>query len=264
MPIASSSVQPSPPDSSLFTRLRPVQADRLRDPKQQQPVGGGESGGGGRGGLLPFPVCLDPRQPEEGAESRGAGLNSRPLPRSAASSSSSPQHPLLQVTPAFSSPSSFYQSFSSISPSSTSPSPPRAPSFLHPAFLEPPRTRSRSAYRSGFMMNQQHQQLHAMPGAAHFPHHQLQTPQQPPPPFLFPTALHGPNMDRNDNRPPEGARQPHSPSALGARRRGNSPNNSSHIQHQHMRSPAGNMGPSFQCQPVHQDHICYNDNEKLQ
>ncbi|OCT59266.1 hypothetical protein XELAEV_18001218mg [Xenopus laevis] len=240
MPIASSSVQPSPPDSSLFTRLRPVQADRLRDPKQQQqPVGGGESGGGGGGGggLLPFPVCLDPRQAEEGAESRGAGLSRRLLPGSvAAFSSSSPQHPLLQVTPAFSSPSSFYQSFSS---PSTSPSPPTAPSFQHSAFLEPPRTRSRSTCRSVFMMNQQHQQLHGMPGAAHFPHHQLQTPQQHPPPLLFPTALHWPNMDRNDNRPPEGARQPHSPHALGARRRGNSPNNSSHNQHQHMRSPAG-------------------------
>eukprot|EP00079_Xenopus_tropicalis_P025688 XP_012819115.1 PREDICTED: E3 ubiquitin-protein ligase RNF38 isoform X3 [Xenopus tropicalis] len=263
MPIASSSVQPSPPDSSLFTRLRPVQADRLRDPKQQQqqPVGGGESGGGGGGGggLLPFPVCLDPRQAEEGAEGRGAGLSSRLLPGSAASSSS-PQHPLLQVTTAFSSPS-FYQSFS-VSSHSTSPSPPTAPSFLHPVFLEPPRTRSRSTCRSGFMMNQQQQQLHGMPGAAHFPHHQLQTPQQPPPPLLFPSALRGINMDRNDSRPPEGARQPHSPPALGGRRRGNSPNNSSHNQHQHMRSPAGNMGPSFQCQPVHQDHICNDDSEK--
>ncbi|XP_075458590.1 E3 ubiquitin-protein ligase RNF38 isoform X1 [Ascaphus truei] len=271
MPIASSSVQPSPPDSSLFTRLRPVQPDRLRDPKQQQqqqqqPVGVGEGGGGG-GGLLPFPICLDPSQAEAGAEAaaatgRRAGLSGILL----AAASSSPQHPpLLQVAPSFSSPSSFFHSFpSASSPPSTTPPPPVASSFLFPAFLEPPRTRSRS--RSGFMMNQQQQQqhLHGMPGAAHFHHHhhhhQLQTP--PPPLTLIHSALRGPSMDRNDNNPPEGARQPHSPPGAGARRRGGSPSNNNHHHHHHIRSPAGNFGPPFQCQPVHQDHICNDDSEK--
>ncbi|XP_053558704.1 E3 ubiquitin-protein ligase RNF38 isoform X2 [Bombina bombina] len=266
MPIASSSVQSSPPDSSLFTRLRPVQADRLRDPKQQQPppLGGGEGGGGsgagGGGGLLPFPFCLDPSQAEAGTEAaaasdRGAGLSSRLLAVSA-----SPQHPpLLQVAPSFSSPPSFFQSFASASAPPSSPPPPFASAFLFPAFLEPPRTRSRS--RSGFIMNQQ-QQLHAMPGTAHFQHqqhhyhHQLQTP---PPPLLS-ASLRGPSMDRNDDSPPEGARQPNSPTGVGTRRRGSSPTNNHH--HHHIRSQAGNLGPTFQCQPVHQDHICNDDNEK--
>ncbi|KAM4708394.1 E3 ubiquitin-protein ligase RNF38 isoform 2-T2 [Discoglossus pictus] len=241
MPIASSSVQSSPPDSSLYTRLR--------DPKQQQQqlVGGGEGGGGGGGGLLPFPVCLDPSQAEAGAE---AAADRGFLALGAASS---PQHPpLLQVTQSFSTPSSLFQAFSSSPPSS--PPPPIASAFLFPAFLEPPRTRSRS--RSGYMMNQQQQQLHGMPG--HY--HQLQTP--PPPPPLLPTALRGPNMDRNDNNPPEGARQPYSPTGMGARRRGNSPTHHHHHHHHHLRSPAGHLGPSFQCQPVHQDYICNDDSEK--
>ncbi|XP_075064263.1 E3 ubiquitin-protein ligase RNF38 isoform X2 [Mixophyes fleayi] len=264
MPIASSSVQPTPPDSSLFTQCHPVQADRLRDPKQQQPVGGGDSGGGGGGGgLLPFQICLDRSQAVAGAEaaaatSREAGLSSRLLALASASSHQYP--PLLQVTPSFSSPSSFFQSFSSVSSPPSSPPPPIAPSFLFPAFLEPPRTRSRS--RSGFMMNQQQQQqLHGMPGVPHF-HHQLQTP--PPIPHLISSALRGPGMDRNDNSPPEGARQPHSP-PLGTRRRGNSPTSNEHHHHHHhhhIRSPAGHLGQMFQCQPVHQDHICNDDNEK--
>ncbi|XP_072260645.1 E3 ubiquitin-protein ligase RNF38 isoform X2 [Pyxicephalus adspersus] len=257
MPIASGSVQPSPPDSSRYSRCH---SDTVRDPKQrQQAVGGGDSGGGGGGGLLPFLIRLDPRQAEAGAEaaaatSREAGLSSGLL-----AASSSPQHPpVLQVTPSVSIPSSFFQSLSSLSSPPSSPPPPIAPSFLFPAFLEPPRTRSRS--RSGFTMNQQQQPLHGMPGVPHFL--QLQTPPPPHHHHLSP-ALRGPGMDRNDNNPPEGARQPHSPPA-GARRRVNSPPSSDyhHHHHHHLRSPAGHLGPSFQCQPVHQDHICNDDSEK--
>ncbi|XP_075681659.1 E3 ubiquitin-protein ligase RNF38 isoform X2 [Rhinoderma darwinii] len=257
MPIASGSGQPSTQDSSCFTHCHP--ADRLRDPKQQQPVRGGDSGGGG--GLLSYPICLNPSQADTGAAaaaatSREAGLSSRLL------ASSSPQHPLLvQVTPSFSSPSSFFQTLSLSSSPPSSPLPPSAPSFLLPAFLEPPRTRSRS--RSGFIMNQQQQQLHGMPGVPHFHHHhhQLQTPPQP---HLISTALRGLGMDRNDNNPPEGARPPHSPPVV-ARRRGNSPTTNEHHlhhYHHHMRPPPGHLGPSFQCQPVHQDHICNDDSEK--
>ncbi|XP_069818298.1 E3 ubiquitin-protein ligase RNF38 isoform X2 [Dendropsophus ebraccatus] len=260
MPIASGSGQASTQDSSCFPHCH--RAERLRDPKQQ-PVGGGDSGGGGAaaagggggGGLLPFPICHNPRQAEAGAEaaaatSRGAGLSSRLL-----ASSSSPQHPaLVQVTPSFSSPSSFFQALSSASSPPSSPLPPGAPSFLFPAFLEPPRTRSRS--RSGFIMNQP-QQLHGMPGVPHY--HQLQSP---PPPHLISAVL-----DRTDNSPPEGARQPHSP-PLVARRRVNSPSTNEHHHHHyhhhhhHIRPPPGHLGPSFQCQPVHQDHICNDDSEK--
>lgn len=235
MPIASG--QASSQDS--FSHCHP--AGRLRDPKQQQrpPAGGGDSGGGGGGGgLLPFPICLNPSQAEPGAEaaaatSREAGLSSRLL------ASSSPQHPaLVQVTPSFSSPSSFFQALSSASSPPSSPLPPAAPSFLFPAFLEPPRTRSRS--RSGFIMNHQQQQLHGMPGVPHFHHpHQLQTPP-PPPPHLISAALRGPGMDRNDNSPPEGARQPHSPPVV-ARRRVNSPTTNEHHHHHyhHLRPPPG-------------------------
>ncbi|XP_063311407.1 E3 ubiquitin-protein ligase RNF38 isoform X1 [Pelobates fuscus] len=273
MPIASGSVQPSSPDSNPYSRYRPVQADSLRDPKQQQQaVGGGEGGGGGGGGgrlLLPFPACLDPSQAEAGAEAaaaigREAGLSSGLLAFGAVSSSSPQFPPILQVTPSFSSPS-FFQSFSSVSSPSSTPPPHLTPSFLFPAFLEPPRTRSRS--RSGFIMNHHHQQqqLHGMPGAAHYHHHhhhQLHTPP-PPPPSLLSSALRGPGMDRRDNSPPEGARQPHSPPAVGARRRGSSPTtNNHHYHHHHLRSPAGHLGPSFQCQSVHQDHICNDDSEK--
>ncbi|KAM4053132.1 E3 ubiquitin-protein ligase RNF38 isoform 2-T2 [Anomaloglossus baeobatrachus] len=244
MPIASGSGQASAQD--CFTYCHP--ADRLRDPKQQQPAGGGDSGGGGGGGggLFPFPICLNPSQAEAGAEA--AAATSRLL-------AASPQHPLLvQVTPSFPSPSSFFQAVYSASSPPSSPLPPGAPSFLFPAFLEPPRTRSRS--RSGFIMNQQQQQqqLHGIPGVPHY--HQLQTP---PPPHLISAALRVPGMDRNDNNPPEGARQPHSPPVV-ARRRVNSP--TTHDHYHHIRPLPGHLGPSFQCQPVHQDHICNDDSEK--
>ncbi|XP_072011236.1 E3 ubiquitin-protein ligase RNF38 isoform X2 [Engystomops pustulosus] len=265
MPVASGSGQASTQDSSCFTHCHP--ADRLRDPKQEQPAGGGDSGGGGGGGggLLPFPICLNPSQAETGAEaaaatSREAGFSRRLL-------ASSPQHPLLvQVTPSFSPPSSFFQALSSASSPPLSPLPPGAPSFLFPAFLEPPRTRSRS--RSGLIMNQQQQQqqLQGMPGVPHFHHHHHQLQTSPPTlPHLISTALRGQGMDRNDNNPPEGARQPHSPSVV-ARRRVNSPTTNEHHHHyhhhHHIRPPAGHLGPSFQCQPVHQDHICNDDSEK--
>ncbi|XP_066460568.1 E3 ubiquitin-protein ligase RNF38 isoform X2 [Eleutherodactylus coqui] len=218
-------------------------ADRLRDPKQQQqpPAGGGDSGGGGGGGLLlPFPICLNPRQAETGAEA-------------AAATSRDAGHwgTLQPLPPALSAPSSF------LSSPPSSPLPPAAPSFLLPAFLEPPRTRSRS--RSGFIMNPQQQQLHGMTGVPHF--HQLQTPP-PPPAHLIPAALRLPGMDRSDSNPPEGARQPHSPPRRSPTNNDHHHHHHHHYHHHHIRPPAGHLGPSFQCQPVHQDHICNDDSEK--
>ncbi|CAI5796910.1 Hypothetical predicted protein [Podarcis lilfordi] len=110
---------------------------------------------------------------------------------------------------------------------------------------EPPRTRSRS--RSGFFS------LLAMNGgggatataaaaAAHF-----QPPPPPPPPA--PPHLHGPSL-------PE----------LGARSQGRG----SPAGHGHPRAPPGarapapgGVGASFQCQLIHQDHICTDDSDKV-
>ncbi|XP_034996382.2 E3 ubiquitin-protein ligase RNF38 isoform X1 [Zootoca vivipara] len=117
-----------------------------------------------------------------------------------------------------------------------SPSSPPGP----PPPPEPPRTRSRS--RSGFFS------LLAMNGAtataaaaaaAHF---------QPPPPPPAPPHLHGPSL-----------------SELGARSQGRG----SPAGHGHPRAPPGARAPapggggaSFQCQLIHQDHICTDDSDK--
>ncbi|KAM3939343.1 E3 ubiquitin-protein ligase RNF38 isoform 3-T3 [Leptodactylus fuscus] len=95
------------------------------------------------------------------------------------------------------------------------------------------------------------QQLHGM--VPHF-RQQLQTP---PPPHLMSNGIHGSAMDRNYNNTAEGGRQPHSPPVVTRRRLSSLTTNEHHI-----RSPAGHLGPSFQCQPVHQDHICNDDSEK--
>ncbi|XP_072848019.2 E3 ubiquitin-protein ligase RNF38 isoform X2 [Pogona vitticeps] len=115
--------------------------------------------------------------------------------------------------------------------SSSSPPPP----------LEPPRTRSRS--RSGFFsllaMNAGATATAAAAAAAHF--------QSPPPPPA-PPHLHGPSL-------PE----------LGARSQGRG----SPAGHGHPRAPPGarapapgSVGASFQCQLIHQDHICTDDSDK--
>ncbi|XP_066472821.1 E3 ubiquitin-protein ligase RNF38 isoform X1 [Tiliqua scincoides] len=116
-------------------------------------------------------------------------------------------------------------------------SPPLPPGGGPSPPLEPPRTRSRS--RSGFFS------LLAMNGgatataaaSAHF---------QPPPPA--PPHLHGPSL-------PE----------LGARSQGRG----SPAGHGHPRAPPGarapapgGVGASFQCQLIHQDHICTDDSDK--
>ncbi|XP_063150915.1 E3 ubiquitin-protein ligase RNF38 isoform X1 [Candoia aspera] len=119
------------------------------------------------------------------------------------------------------------------------PSPPLRPAAGPSPPLEPPRTRSRS--RSGFFS------LLAMNGgtaataaaATHF---------QPPPPPPAPPHLLGPSL-------PE----------LGARSQGRG----SPAGHGHPRAPPGarapapgGIGASFQCQLIHQDHICTDDSDK--
>ncbi|XP_070598375.1 E3 ubiquitin-protein ligase RNF38 isoform X1 [Erythrolamprus reginae] len=119
------------------------------------------------------------------------------------------------------------------------PSPPLRPAGGPSPPPEPPRTRSRS--RSGFFsllaMNGGGTTATAAAAAAHF---------QPPPPA--PPHLHGPSL-------PE----------LGVRSQGRG----SPAGHGHPRAPPGarapapgGIGASFQCQLIHQDHICTDDSDK--
>ncbi|XP_029458651.1 E3 ubiquitin-protein ligase RNF38 isoform X2 [Rhinatrema bivittatum] len=125
----------------------------------------------------------------------------------------------------FSPPSPFLHSFA------TSPSPPHpsASSFL---LLEHPRTRSRS--RSGFLTQQLYPPLPALHGAAPAAH--------------FQQLQHGPDREN--------------PLQV-SDRRGNSSDNPSESSAQQPRVPApGNLGASFQCQSIHQSHICNDDSDK--